>query len=288
MLSSNDKLPRSFGDEYDNHIIFDEIKIIQDFYEALSYCNISFIENAAFMSDAKIFSTSTYIYSSIEGTFESISVLLHNGRCNDAFALVRKYCDSIVLDIYKNILSKQIDKEYYESLTSEAIKNNKIKQWIDAESRLFEEREIINVYKTIKQEYPELTKVFNLTDKSTLYHKLREICNDNMHYNYLYTMMANDASMIRSRKDLWMPLLKSMARAIRLFFSIHFSFIYVGNPGNMMSSDYMDYLDCGMQPPPGCERWVPNPVQIAFSSIIQKYTPKISKYLLSLDLMDLE
>lgn len=56
----------------------------------------------------------------------------------------------------------------------------------------------------------------------------------------------------------------------------------------MMSSDYMDYLDCGMQPPPGCERWVPNPVQIAFSSIIQKYTPKISKYLLSLDLMDLE
>lgn len=56
----------------------------------------------------------------------------------------------------------------------------------------------------------------------------------------------------------------------------------------MMSSDYMDYLDCGMQPPPGCERWAPNPVQIAFSSIIQKYTPKISKYLLSLDLMDLE
>ena len=31
MLSFNDKLPRSFGDEYYNHIIFDEIKIIQDF-----------------------------------------------------------------------------------------------------------------------------------------------------------------------------------------------------------------------------------------------------------------
>ena len=83
---------------------------------------------------------------------------------------------------------------------------------------MFEEREINNVYKTIKQEYPELTNLFNLTDKSTLYHKSREICNDNMHYNYLYTMMANDASMIRSRKDLWMPLLKSMSRAIRLFF----------------------------------------------------------------------
>lgn len=288
MFPSHDKLPRSFGNEYDNHIIFSEIKIIQDFYEALSYCNISPIENVAFMSDSKVFSTSTYIYSSIEGTLESISVLLHNGRCNDAFALVRKYCDSIILDIYKNILSKQVDKEFYERLSLEVYKNNKIKQWIDAENRLFEERDIVNVYKAIKKEYPELTKLFNLTDKSTLYHKLRDICNDNMHYNYLYTMMANDANMIQSRKDLWMPLLKNMAKAIRLFFTIHFSFIYVGDARILMSSDYIDYMDCGMQPPPGCERWIPNPVQIAFSSIIQKYTPKISEYLLSLDLMDLE
>lgn len=288
MFSSNDKLPRSFGEEYDNNVIFDDIKIIKDFYKALSFCNISFIENAALMSDAKVFSTSTYIYSSIEGTIESISVLLHNGRCNDAFALVRKYCDSIILDIYKNILSKQIDEAYYKHLSLDDYKNNKIKQWIDAENRLFEQRDIINVYTAIKKEYPELTNLFNLTNKSTLYHKLRDVCNDNMHYNYLYTMMANDANMIRARKDLWIPLLRKIARAIRLFFTIHFSFIYVGHPGTLMSSDYMDHIDCGMQPPSGCERWVANPVRIAFSSIVQKYAPKISEYLLKLDLMDLE
>lgn len=287
-MLSKKELPRSFGDEYDNHTIFNEIKTVQDFYEALSYCNISFIENAAFMSESKVFSTSTYIYGSMEGTMESISVLLHNGRCNDAFALLRKYCDSIILDIYKNILSKQIDNEYYKSLSLDAIKNNRIKQWIDAENSLYDEREITNVYKTIAKEFPELTKIFNLTNKSTLYHKLRDICNDNMHYNYLYTMMANDASMISSRKDIWMPIFKGMSKAIKLFFSIHFAFIYVGDPGILMSSDYMDYCDCGMQPPTGCERWVSKPVQTAFASIVKPCFPRVSKYLLTLNLMDIE
>lgn len=31
MFSSNDILPRTFGDEYDKNLIFDEMKIIQDF-----------------------------------------------------------------------------------------------------------------------------------------------------------------------------------------------------------------------------------------------------------------
>lgn len=287
-MSYTENLPRSFGKEYDNNVIFQHLKIIQDFYTALSICNISFIENAAFISDSKVFSTSTYIYGSIEGTLESISILLHNGRCNDAFALVRKYSDSVILDIYRNILSKQIDKDFYKKLTFDSIKNNKIKQWIDAENHLFEERDTAKIYRTIATEFPELTKMFNLTDKSTLYHKLRNICNDNMHYNYFYTMMANDVNLINCRKDMWMPLLKNMDKAIRLFFIIHFSFIYVGNPSYLMASDYIDYLDCGMQPPTGCERWVPNKVQIAFSSIVKNYAPKISKYLLSLDLMDLE
>lgn len=287
MFSSNDILPRTFGDEYDKNLIFDEIKIIQDFYGTLSFTNIQFIEHAAILSKSKVFSTSTYIYGSIEGTMESISVLLHNGRCNDAFALVRKYCDAIVLDIYKNILTKQYNDKVYKNLSLESIKNSKIQQWIDAESSLFEPKEILSVYKTIAEEFPELSALFKLSNRSTLYHKLRDICNDNMHYNYLYNMMANDAGMISARKDLRKPILESISKAIRLFFIIHFTFIYVRNTGVLMSSDYMDHLECGMQPPAGCERWVPKTVKSAFISIVNRYSNKATKHILDLNLMDL-
>lgn len=287
MFSSDDILPRKFGDEYDRNLIFDEIKIIQDFYGALSFGNIQCVEHAAILSKSMVFSTSTYIYGSIEGTMESISVLLHNGRCNDAFALVRKYCDAIILDIYKNILTRQNYDEVYNNLSLESIKNSKIRRWIDAESSLFEQKEILSVYKTISKEFPELSSLFKLSDKSTLYHKLRDICNDNMHYNYLYNMMANDAGMIKARKDLRDPILKSISQAIRLFFIIHFTFIYVGNTTALMSSDYMDHLECGIQPPEGSERWVSYIVKLAFDSIINKYSNKATKYILNLNLMDL-
>lgn len=99
--------------------------------------------------------------------------------------------------------------------------------------------------------------------------------------------MANDAGMISARKDLRKPILESISKAIRLFFIIHFTFIYVRNTGVLMSSDYMDHLECGMQPPAGCERWVPKTVKSAFISIVNRYSNKATKHILDLNLMDL-
>ena len=282
-----EKSPRIFGSEYDNHKLFEDLDTIKSFYEGLSYCNITSIEPAALVSKSKVYTTSTYIYSSMAGTMESIAVLMHNGRCNDAFALVRKYCDSIILDIYKNILVNDFNNELCSKNVTSIIEKNKLKRWIDAEDRLFEEKEIIQVYKTITNNFPELSQKFHLSEKNTLYHKLRDICNDNMHYNYLYTMAANNWEIVRAHDKLRKDLITTIHFAIRLFFTIHFSYTYVGNPSILGSTDFTDYLDCGEQPPEGCERWVPTIVQTAFT-LIKEYRPQIANYLLSLDLMDLE
>ena len=279
---------RLFGVGYDDHIVFSYLDTIRSFYETLSWCNISGIETAAILSESKIFSTITYIYSSIEGTIESISVLLRNGRCNDAFALVRKYCDSIILDIYKHILVKEIENKFHLDLSIESIKDNRIKAWIDSEVALFNERETGKIYTKIAETHPELTKLFNLTYSDTLYHKLRDICNDNVHYNHLYNMMANDFEMIKSQKEMRDFYINSISKAIVLFFTIHFAFIYESNPTIYMSSDYIDHLDCGAEPPKGSERWISSIVQKAYDYIIKTNHPIVANYIKSLDLMELE
>lgn len=45
----------------------------------------------------------TYTYSSIKGTIESIRDILKKGRINDAFALLRKYYDSTMINVYTNL-----------------------------------------------------------------------------------------------------------------------------------------------------------------------------------------
>lgn len=287
MINTGEGMLRSFGEDYDDNIIFTELSYMMSFYDSLSVCHIPSFEYTAWFSKSKIFSTPTYIYNAIAGTIESISVLLRNGRCNDAFALVRKYCDSIILDIYKILLTKRIDNQFYESLSFDVYENNELKKWIDSEDQLYSEREIKSkVYNEIIKNFPALTKMFKLNAQNTLYHKLRTICNDNMHYNYFWTIFANDAEMIKARKEFRDVILKNISKALRLFFTIHFSLIYEGAPGYMASSDYMDYLDMGQQPPEGSERWVSPPVLEAFIKIIKKYYPKIADYIINLDLLD--
>lgn len=287
-ITISEQKPRLFGVGYDDHIAFTYLDTIKSFYNTLSWCNISRVETSAILSQSSIFSTITYIYSSIEGTIESISALLRNGRCNDAFALVRKYCDSIILDIYKYILVREIEDRFHLELSIESIKDNRIKAWIDSEDALFNEKETGKIYAKIAEVHPQLTKLFNLTDRDTLYHKLRNICNDNVHYNHLYNMMANDYEMIKSHKEMRNFYINSISKAIVLFFTIHFAFIYESNPMIYMSTDYVDHLDCGASPPEGCERWVCQSVQNAFDDVVKPNNPSIATYLKSLDLMDLE
>lgn len=281
-------MPRSFGAEYDNHSVFVNLDIIKSFYSTLSDSSIGNVEFAAILSKSKVFSTITYIYSSIEGTIESIGVLMHNGRCNDAFALVRKYCDSIILDIYKYIIVDEFERKYMEESCLEITKDNSLKAWIDSEKAFFSENEMKKVYKRIAEAHPRLTELFKLSPKDTLYHKLRNICNDNVHYNHFYNMLANDYEMIRSQKTLREYLLKKLNEAIAYFFSIHFAFIYESRPGLFMSSDYGDYMSMGEIPPKDSERWVSDSVQKAFDSIIKVNNHLVAEYLRSLDLMDLK
>src|SRR5258705_747882 len=45
----------------------------------------------------------TYVYSSIRGTLDSIKDILIKGRISDSYALLRKYHESVIINVYSNL-----------------------------------------------------------------------------------------------------------------------------------------------------------------------------------------
>ena len=61
--------------EYSDHKIFNELKACADFYGSLSFSIMSFVSQGT-----TAITFDTYIFTSIQGTIESISLLLKNGH----------------------------------------------------------------------------------------------------------------------------------------------------------------------------------------------------------------
>lgn len=128
----NDKLTieaRGLGIEYYNHKVFELLADLNDFYDFLSdsCCNTA----DGYLITGK-FSVNSNIYSSIQGTIESIKILVFAGRLNDAFALTRKFEDAIYADLYTNILLQQDEhkiinpKESVKKIWDESI----VRKWV--------------------------------------------------------------------------------------------------------------------------------------------------------------
>ena len=88
--------------DYENHIIFSELSDYTDFYQSLSLS----IFNWLTMGTSTVFNIDSYLISSIQGTIESIKLVLNDGKINDSYALTRKYHDSVVINIYEILYLK--------------------------------------------------------------------------------------------------------------------------------------------------------------------------------------
>lgn len=82
--------------EYQTHPVFGELDKYADFYESLAKSVFQF----ATLGTQAICNLDTYIYSSMQGSLESIQNILRAGRINDAYALLRKYYDSAIINVY--------------------------------------------------------------------------------------------------------------------------------------------------------------------------------------------
>jgi hypothetical protein len=202
---------------------------------------------------------------SLAGTLDSIRIVLKEGRINDAYALLRKYHDGIIVVIYANIY---IAENY--SIDNFVVE--RIQKWVKNKQKLPATEKMM---KAIRKHKP-LEDLERLFDFDGLYYKIRRLANGNTHYNKLYYLWLNNNMVynpIRIKE------LNNLYFCTSHLFIFHFAYMYSLNPHYMMSSDYIDALDLGMQPEDESKYWVAPYVKEVFEKYVVIKRPDIAEYM---------
>ncbi len=261
---------RDLSEQYLSHQVFDIIDRYADFYESISMSTYSFTT----MGTTSVVNIDTYLYSSIRATLRSISEILGKGRINDAYTLLRKYHDSAIINIYTNLYLRK----------NQNIENfivSSINDWLHGKEQLPDYRTMHNYI--IKSD--ELNKIYKILTKDDRYKNIRNRCNDNTHYNFYKNIMLNLADVRVPSRD---SVLEQLSIDIKDLFILHISYLFYLNDHYMSSSDHVDYLDMGMQPPEGSQYYVAPFIQDIFDEVLKKNRPDIAEEIISHTSMNLK
>lgn len=227
---------------------------MKQFYDSLSMGCFNFVTSGTH----GITNYASYVYSAIEGTLDSISTLLTKGRINDAYTLIRKLFDDILLEIYMDVTLK--DKFDWE-------KNfivEEVDEWIRRRHRI---PKIEKIMKSLEKS--KYTKdLYPLFGWETYLRKYRDLLDDSVHSNRFQQMLINCNTVYIENRERH---LKNCEAILNHLFLLHLSFIFHLNPQYLMASDYVDHLDMGMTPPDGCQNWIAQFAQDAFDKVIKPH-----------------
>ena len=256
--------------EYLEHEVFKKLEEYTDFYSSLSFS----IMNWHSQGTNAIINIDTYMYSSIQGTIESIKEILSNGRINDSYALLRKFYDSTIINVYSNsYLNDHVNIDGFIVA--------KIDNWIKGTEKIPEYRVMSQYIK----DSPTLGPITSLLQRDRSFKEIRDRCNDHTHYNYFRNLLSND-------KDVYMPnrvaLLNTFAKDLDDIFIQHFSYIFYLNDHYMMSSDYIDSLELGLTPEENSQYFVAPFIQDIFDKVIKTKRPDLANEIKSKTSMALE
>jgi hypothetical protein len=205
----------------------------------------------------------TYAYSSIKGTIDSIKDILLKGRINDSYALLRKYYDSTIINIYAGLYL--LDHFSFDNFIV-----NQIDNWRKGTDTIPEYR-VISKY---INDSPRLKSLNDLFKKDDRYKKIRDRCNDHTHYNFYRNLLLNDNQIYNPNRTKYLDV---FSKDIEAIFIQHFAYIFYINDHYMMSSDYIDCLDIGVTPEENSQYFVAGFIQKAFDEIIKVKRPDIAE-----------
>jgi hypothetical protein len=238
--------------EYKEHQVFGQLSKYAEFYKDLSFSILSFGSQGV-----RTFpNIDTYVFSSVQGTLESIKAILLQGRINDAYALLRKYYDSAIINIYSNLY---LDDHF--SLENFVVE--KIDNWVQGKEKLPEYRVMSNYIRSSNK----LATINDLLYRDNRYKDLRDRCNNHTHYNFYYYVLLNDNEVYLKDR---VAILNRFSKDLESIFILHLSYLFYLNDHYMMASDYIDSLDCGQIPEEGSQYYVAPFVQEIFDSVIKK------------------
>lgn len=238
--------------EYLDHKIFNELDEYAKFYKSLSFSIMNFISSGT----KSIVNIDSYVYSSIQGTIESIKDILIKGRINDSYALLRKYYDSTIINIYSILFLK--NNYSLDNYVVEQIDN-----WLNGKEKLPEYRIMSNYIRSSK----EVSKINELLNKDDRYKKIRQRCNDHTHYNFFHNVLLNDNEIHLNHR---LKMLNNYSEDLNNILIMHLSYLFYINEHYMSSSDYMDSFDLGITPEEISQYFVAPFIQNIFNKVIKK------------------
>jgi hypothetical protein len=184
-------------------------------------------------------------------------------KANDAYALLRKYYDSVIINIYSNLYLQ--DHFSLENFVVEQIDN-----WLKGKAKLPE-------YRIMSQYIRSSAKTAPITDLlfgDERYKRLRDRCNDHTHYNFYRNVLLNDNEIVLPNR---LHALDQFSADVRDVLILHVAYIFFINGHYMMSSDHIDCLECGMTPKPDSQYWVAPFIQDVFDQVVAKHRPDIAE-----------
>ena len=246
-------LDHRMPEAYLKHKVFDDLKYMMEFYDSLSCSCFSCVASGT----KGIVNYASSFYSAIEGTLDSITTLLTKGRINDAYTLIRKLFDDIILEIYMDVTLK--DKFSLENYIVE-----EVNEWIQGKHRIPKTVMILKYLETSER----TRDLYPLFGWDTYLKKNRELLDDSVHSNRYHLMLLNcNRAYIANRERH----LKNCEIVLNQLFLLHLSFIFHLNPQYLMAFDYIYYMDEGLTPPEGSEAWIASFAQDAFDKVIKPH-----------------
>lgn len=235
------------------HPVFKQLSGYAEFYKDLATSVMGWVTQGTMGS---VLNIDTYVYSSMQGTLDSIKDILIKGRINDSYALLRKYHDSVIINIYSTLYLE--DKFSIENFVVE-----KINDWLHGKEQLPEYR-IMSDY---IRKSEKLADINALLYKDNTYKEIRDRCNDHTHYNFYHNLLLNNNELyVKNRFDI----LNRFSKDLENLFILHLSYLFYINDKYMMSSDYMDSMDLGLTPEENSEYFVAPFIQEIFDKVIKK------------------
>ncbi len=280
---------RGLGLKYYNHKIFELLEDLYYFYGFIADSSCSTADGILITGKYSVGNT---IYSSIQGTLESIRILIYAGRLNDVFALSRKYDDAILTALYVIILIQQDESKIIE--TEEELNsiftNSYVREWTSEGKQLYWKckKPKSEIEKIDKDMWKLLGLQSNNSSSCKEYeNNERQKYNDNVHYNSLSIFSNNDTESLK-QNDRGLLLLEQLYNLLMQSFAIHFSYLYLMKPHLYRSCDYVCSIEEGIQPESGSEFWVASIVQDVFDKYFKIQYKDAADYLISKNLMNLK
>lgn len=262
-----------------NHSTFKTIISISKFYDELSFLTFGRVRLGT-----KAFLHEDVFYESIAETLKSIYDVLIKGRVNDAYALMRKYYDSVITHLYYILCLKQFmdnpelqRKTEKESCSLEDFVDSRIQKWIEGD--FLEEDESFDtktMLQTIRKsdEFKRINKIINETSLKSI----RESCNRHLHYNSFRSYLMNRPSEFSAQSGMqkrFFKIIENVKQELISIFSLHYVLIALLREFTYTSTDYVDYLDCGRTPPENSQYIIAPFVEEAFEILISPHYPEL-------------